>query len=154
MEWDSNFRLYLTTKLANPHYGPEGECSAHPHPAHLLHTQALLGTTIPTELPAGLPAARPSITNHATIICGLLSAAVSGKVSLINYGLTQPGLAQQLLEVVVAHERPDLAAARTELVASMSADKGQLALLEDTLLRELSSATGEIGHAGTQRHHV
>jgi len=69
--------------------------------------------------------------------------AVSGKVSLVNYGLTQPGLAQQLLEVVVAHERPDLAAARTELVAAMSSDKGQLAVLEDTLLRELSSATGE-----------
>ena len=23
VDWDPNFRLYLTTKLANPHYGPE-----------------------------------------------------------------------------------------------------------------------------------
>ena len=23
MEWDSNFRLYMTSKLSNPHYGPE-----------------------------------------------------------------------------------------------------------------------------------
>lgn len=23
IDWDPNFRLYLTTKLANPHYGPE-----------------------------------------------------------------------------------------------------------------------------------
>lgn len=23
MEWDSNFRLYMTTKLSKPHYGPE-----------------------------------------------------------------------------------------------------------------------------------
>ena len=23
VEWDSNFRLYMTTKLSKPHYGPE-----------------------------------------------------------------------------------------------------------------------------------
>lgn len=23
VEWDDNFRLYMTTKLSNPHYGPE-----------------------------------------------------------------------------------------------------------------------------------
>ena len=23
VEWDSNFRLYMTSKLSNPHYGPE-----------------------------------------------------------------------------------------------------------------------------------
>lgn len=23
MDWNPDFRLYLTTKLANPHYGPE-----------------------------------------------------------------------------------------------------------------------------------
>jgi len=40
VEWDPNFRLYLTSKLSNPHYGPE----------------------------------------------------VSGKTSIINYGLTQQGL--------------------------------------------------------------
>lgn len=60
VEWDSNFRLYLTSKLANPHYGPE----------------------------------------------------VSGKTSIINYGVTQQGLAEQLLGVTVTHERPDLEEAR------------------------------------------
>jgi hypothetical protein len=60
VEWDPNFRLYLTSKLSNPHYGPE----------------------------------------------------VSGKTSIINYGLTQQGLAEQLLGVTVAHERPDLEEAR------------------------------------------
>lgn len=63
VEWDPNFRLYLTSKLSNPHYGPE----------------------------------------------------VSGKTSIINYGLTQQGLAEQLLGVTVAHERPDLEEARCVL---------------------------------------
>jgi hypothetical protein len=60
VEWDPNFRLYLTSRLANPGYGPE----------------------------------------------------VCGKVSVINYGVTQQGLADQLLAVTVAHERPDLEDAR------------------------------------------
>ena len=31
VEWDDSFRLYLTSKIANPHYGPEifgGACSS------------------------------------------------------------------------------------------------------------------------------
>lgn len=61
VEWDPNFRLYLTSKLSNPHYGPE----------------------------------------------------VCSKTSIINYGLTQQGLAEQLLGVTVSHERPDLEEARS-----------------------------------------
>jgi dynein heavy chain len=91
VEWDDNFRLYMTSKLSNPHYGPE----------------------------------------------------VGGKVSIINYGLTQQGLAEQLLAVVVAHERPDLEEARRGLVQEMSENKALLKKLEDTLLRELSNATGD-----------
>ncbi|WIA10356.1 hypothetical protein OEZ85_010548 [Tetradesmus obliquus] len=92
VEWDPNFRLYLTSKLSNPHYGPE----------------------------------------------------VSSKTSIINYGLTQQGLAEQLLGVTVAHERADLEEARAGLVADMSTNKALLKKLEDTLLRELSNATGNI----------
>lgn len=54
----------------------------------------------------------------------------------------QDGLAQQLLGVVVAHERPDLEAGRHALILEMADNRGLLARLEDTLLRELSSATG------------
>ncbi|KAF8069431.1 DHC1 [Scenedesmus sp. PABB004] len=77
VELDPNFRLYLTTRLPNPHYGPEG-------------------------------------------------------------------LAEQLLAVTVAHERPDLEEARAGLVADMSTNKALLKRLEDTLLRELSAASGNI----------
>ena len=61
VEWDENFRLFFTTKLANPHYSPE----------------------------------------------------VMGKTMIINYGVTMDGLANQLLNVVVAHERSDLVSENT-----------------------------------------
>eukprot|EP00798_Chlamydomonas_sp_ICE-L_P031818 gene31818-7022_t len=78
VEWDSNFRLYMTSKLSNPHYGPE----------------------------------------------------ISGKTMIINYGVTQ--------------QRPDLEAQRENLVKEMSENKALLKNLEDTLLRELSNAAGNI----------
>jgi dynein heavy chain len=92
VEWDPNFRLYMTSKLSNPHYGPE----------------------------------------------------ISGKTMIINYAVTEQGLSEQLLNVTVAHERPDLEAQRSKLVKEMSENKAMLKTLEDTLLRELSSATGNI----------
>ena len=92
VEWDANFRLYMTSKLSNPHYGPE----------------------------------------------------VSGKTMIINYSVTQQGLSEQLLNVTVAHERPDLEEQRSNLVKEMSENKAILKNLEDTLLSELSSATGNI----------
>eukprot|EP00898_Chlorokybus_atmophyticus_P006649 jgi/Chlat1/6986/Chrsp56S00523 len=92
VEWDDNFRLYMTSKLTNPHYGPE----------------------------------------------------VSGKTMIINYGVTQQGLQDQLLNVTVRNERLDLEESRENLVREMSDNKTLLKQLEDTLLRELSNATGNI----------
>jgi dynein heavy chain len=90
--WDDNFRLYLTTKLANPHYSPE----------------------------------------------------IMGKVMIINYGVTIQGLENQLLNVVVGHERPDLEKAFKDLVDDMSANAVLLEELEESLLRNLASSTGNI----------
>ena len=39
---------------------------------------------------------------------------------IINYGVTMDGLANQLLNVVVAHERPDLEKQWADLVIEMS----------------------------------
>eukprot|EP00595_Chromulina_sp_UTEXLB2642_P003598 CAMPEP_0196767344 /NCGR_PEP_ID=MMETSP1095-20130614/39365_1 /TAXON_ID=96789 ORGANISM="Chromulina nebulosa, Strain UTEXLB2642" /NCGR_SAMPLE_ID=MMETSP1095 /ASSEMBLY_ACC=CAM_ASM_000446 /LENGTH=575 /DNA_ID=CAMNT_0042134889 /DNA_START=1788 /DNA_END=3516 /DNA_ORIENTATION=+ len=80
IEWDSNFRLYLTTKLANPHYSPE----------------------------------------------------IMGKVMIINYGVTINGLSNQLLNVVVGHERPDLEKQWSDLVNEISENGQLLTSLEDT----------------------
>ena len=92
VEWDDNFRLFFTTKLANPHYSPE----------------------------------------------------VMGKTMIINYGVTMDGLANQLLNVVVANERPDLEKQWADLVTEMGENAELLVSLEDTLLRELSSSQGNI----------
>jgi dynein heavy chain len=90
--WDDNFRLYLTSKLANPHYSPE----------------------------------------------------VMGKTQVINFCVTQSGLEGQLLNVVVGHERPDLASSWTTLVEEMGASALLLEQLEEELLKNLSTSTGNI----------
>ena len=69
---------------------------------------------------------------------------IQGKLAVINYSVTQEGLRDQLLNVTVKHERPDLEAQREELVKEMSDSAALLKQLEDTLLRELSNATGNI----------
>jgi dynein heavy chain len=92
VEWDDNFRLYFTTKLANPHYSPE----------------------------------------------------IMGKTMIINYSVTQDGLANQLLNYVVKHERPDLEQQYAALVKEMGENAKLLVQLEDTLLHELSSSEGNI----------
>jgi dynein heavy chain len=92
VEWDTNFRLYMTSKLANPHYSPE----------------------------------------------------ISGKAMIINYSVTLKGLENQLLDVVVGRERKDIQDRYSELVKDMSANSALLLRLEDVLLKELSSSTGDI----------
>jgi len=56
VEWEENFRLFLTTKLSNPYYPPE----------------------------------------------------VFGKTMIINFMVTIGGLQEQLLNVVVGFEKPEL----------------------------------------------
>ena len=69
---------------------------------------------------------------------------ISGKTMIINYSVTEQGLQEQLLNVTVRHERPDLEEQREELVKDMADSSMLLKQLEDTLLKELSSAEGNI----------
>merc|ERR1719326_216172 len=72
------------------------------------------------------------------------SPEVMGKTMIINYSVTQDGLANQLLNNVVKHERPDLEEKYTALVQEMSANANILVQLEDTLLKELANSSGNI----------
>jgi len=72
------------------------------------------------------------------------SPEVFGKTLIINFTVTQQGLEAQLLNVVVGHERADLEKQRLELIDEMSSNKALMKKLEDTLLKELSNATGNI----------
>ena len=69
---------------------------------------------------------------------------VFGSAMIINYSVTFKGLSDQLLNVVVAHERHELEEQRERLIVEMSENKSLLKSLEDTLLRELASSTGKL----------
>ncbi|XP_073737373.1 dynein axonemal heavy chain 10 [Callorhinus ursinus] len=92
VDYDSNFRLYLNTKLANPRYNP----------------------------------------------------SVFGKAMVINYTVTLKGLEDQLLSVLVAYERRELEEQREHLIQETSENKNLLKDLEDSLLRELATSTGNM----------
>eukprot|EP00803_Ostreobium_quekettii_P003694 evm.model.scf_198.7 EVM.evm.TU.scf_198.7 scf_198:70733-88803(+) len=92
VEYSSQFRFYIATSLANPHYLPE----------------------------------------------------ISVKVTLLNFMITQEGLGDQLLGVVVAEERPDLERQRQTLVVESAENKRKLKEIEDKILHVLSSSEGNI----------
>nr|XP_034835442.1 dynein heavy chain 10, axonemal [Maniola hyperantus] len=92
VDYDPHFRMYLTTKLANPQFNP----------------------------------------------------AAYAKAVVINYTVTVQGLEDQLLSVVVRSERSDLEEQRESLIIETSANKSLLSGLEDSLLRELATSTGNM----------
>jgi dynein heavy chain len=87
-----DFKLFLQTKLSNPHYPPE----------------------------------------------------VQAETALINFTVTELGLADQLLALVVERERPDLARRRVELINQQNDFKIKLKQLEDDVLYKLATAQGDI----------
>jgi len=92
VEYDSNFKLYLQTKMPNPHYQPE----------------------------------------------------IAAQTTLINFTVTQSGLEDQLLAVVVQHERPDLQEQMVALVRESNECTKLLKDLADGLLYKLSTAEGNL----------
>ncbi|XP_010225362.1 PREDICTED: dynein heavy chain 10, axonemal-like [Tinamus guttatus] len=92
VDYDSNFRLYLNTKLANPKYSP----------------------------------------------------SVFGKAMVINYTVTLKGLEDQLLSVIMGFERRELEEQRESLIQETSENRNLLKDLEDSLLRELATSTGNM----------
>jgi len=92
VDYNEDFKFYLTTKLPNPHYLPE----------------------------------------------------VCIKVTIINFTVTQEGLEDQLLGLVVREERPDLERAKNQLIKSLAADNKSLKDLQDKILKLLSESEGNI----------
>ncbi|EQC29095.1 hypothetical protein SDRG_13255 [Saprolegnia diclina VS20] len=66
------------------------------------------------------------------------------KVSLLNFTITMKGLEEQLLNVVVQKEMPELAEKKNELVLSNAASKRQLYEIENQILYLLSHSQGNI----------
>lgn len=92
VDFHPEFRLYLHTKLSNPHYPPE----------------------------------------------------IQAEVCLINFTVTMAGLEDQLLNLVVEKERPDLAALCSDLITQQNGFKIKVKELEDDILNKLATAEGDI----------
>ncbi|EAN79295.1 dynein heavy chain, putative [Trypanosoma brucei brucei TREU927] len=69
---------------------------------------------------------------------------VNAQTTLINFMVTEVGLEDQLLAVVVNQERPDLEKKRGALLRQMNTMTIELQKCEDGLLYELTNATGDI----------
>ncbi|XP_078467787.1 dynein axonemal heavy chain 10-like [Lampetra planeri] len=72
------------------------------------------------------------------------SPSVYSKTMVINYTVTMKGLEDQLLGVIVDFERKELEEQRERLVQETSSSKKLLKELENSLLRELITSTGNM----------
>ncbi|KAF7665535.1 hypothetical protein LDENG_00140280 [Lucifuga dentata] len=72
------------------------------------------------------------------------SPSVFGKAMVINYTVTLKGLEDQLLSVIVGFEKKELEEQRERLIQETSENKKLLKNLEDSLLRELATSTGNM----------
>ncbi|KAM4707116.1 dynein axonemal heavy chain 10 [Discoglossus pictus] len=72
------------------------------------------------------------------------SPSVFGKAMVINYTVTLKGLEDQLLSVIVGIERRELEEQRENLILETSDNKKLLKDLEDSLLRELATSSGNM----------
>ena len=66
------------------------------------------------------------------------------QTTLVNFCVTEKGLEDQLLALVVEHERPDLQEQAQALVAQLGEFTITLVGLEDNLLTRLAAAQGDI----------
>ncbi|XP_045521817.1 dynein axonemal heavy chain 1-like [Pieris brassicae] len=66
----------------------------------------------------------------------------SVKVQIVNFALVPSGLAEQLLSIVVAQERPDLEELRGQLIVTRAQMSSQLAEMQSAILYGLSNSEG------------
>ena len=92
VEWHPDFRLYLHTKMSNPHFPPE----------------------------------------------------IQAETTLVNFTVTEKGLEDQLLTLVVQKERRDLAELSVQFVEQQNGFKIKMKELEDIILSKLAMAQGDI----------
>jgi dynein heavy chain len=90
--FNPSFRLFVHTKLSNPHYPPE----------------------------------------------------IQAETTIINFTVTEDGLEEQLLALVVKKERPDLEAQKSNLIRQQNSFKIRLSELEDSILFKLANAQGDV----------
>jgi dynein heavy chain len=92
IEYSSDFRMYITTRLKNPHFPPE----------------------------------------------------TTAKIAMVNFSITNAGLVDQLLSIILARERPELEEERSQVSAQLNENKKNLDEIEHKILNVLYSSKGNI----------
>lgn len=72
------------------------------------------------------------------------SAAAQAETTLINFNVTEGGLEEALVALVVSRERADLETAKSQLIVQSAEFVVRLNELENGLLDKLSSAEGDL----------
>ena len=67
---------------------------------------------------------------------------IQAEAALVNFSVTEDGLEDQLLAMVVEQERPDLATQRLDLISQQNGFLIKMQELEDDILYRLSTAEG------------
>lgn len=128
VDYDPNFKLYLNTKLANPKYSP-----------------SVFGKAIVINYTGKIV----WHGNHG-FVCNIWTACSECFVCLcpfivsILHVVTLKGLEDQLLSVIMGFEKKELEEQRECLIQETSNNKKLLKNLGDSLLRELSTSTGNM----------
>ena len=73
-----------------------------------------------------------------------LHPKIKATLAVINYSVTRSGLEMQLLSIVINHEKPELEAKKIKILEQEDAFKVQLAEVENQLLNELATSTGNL----------
>lgn len=92
VEYSSDFRFYVTTKLSRPHYSPE----------------------------------------------------VCVKVNMLNFMVTQEGLEDQMLGIVVKHEEPQRYEKRNQCIIQQADNDRRLTELQDKILNQIANSSDNI----------
>lgn len=85
-----------------------------------------------------------SISTGSDILIRSFPPEVQAETTLINFTVTQAGLSDQLLNLVVRREREDLAELAESLVKQQNGFKIKMKELEDSILEKLANAEGDI----------
>lgn len=66
------------------------------------------------------------------------------KMSIVNFALTQKGLEQQLLDILISKERPDLQEQREQLIEEFAKNQALLKEYENNILKTIARSHGRI----------
>lgn len=66
------------------------------------------------------------------------------KVNIVNFALTQKGLEQQLLDILISKERPDLQEQREKLIEEFARNQSLLKEYENNILKTIARSRGRI----------